>query len=342
MNKKSLILKYFQKAQLLTVANPAYCQTISTLFKWMIDNDQIHRDITTQFLNLKSTTTAKIINHEDAIAAGIEEIQYLLKEFAHLSFKTYVKDGEKIKKNQTIAEIKGQASEILGFERTILNILQRMSGIATETNRLINLINVGDAKEGILNGASPALRPPRAADFEAKFGKLSRQDPLLIAATRKTPLMALDKKAVAVGGGLTHRLDLSDGIIVKDNHLSLLNHDQAVKKALEAIIPQTSNNLIEVEVESLDQAIQAVEAFQMLNKNNDYLAIMLDNFSPAAATKTREELKQQFDLSQIIFEASGGINKENIKQWAKTGVNLISIGFLTHSPQAVNLSLELS
>ena len=328
MDNMSLILKFFQKAHLLTVANPAYCQTISTLFKWMIDNDQIHRDITTQFLNLKSATVAKIISHEDAIAAGIEEIQYLLKEFAHLSFKTYVKDGEKIKKNQTIAEIKGQASEILGFERTILNILQRMSGIATETNKLVNSIN----KQQITDNKTP-----------------------YIAATRKTPWMSVDKKAVAVGGGLTHRLSLSDGILIKDNHLANIS----VKEAVKTVFNKVKGELIEIEVKNEKEAISALTTYQKLITYNsparnassiadaggqpityNHLAIMFDNFHPENAARTIEKLKQQFDLSQIIFEASGGINKENIKNWAKTGVNLISIGNLTHSPSAINLSLE--
>jgi len=337
----------------LTVINPAYCQTISTLFKWMIDNDQIHRDITTQFLNLKSTTIAKIISREDATTAGIEEITYLLKKITHLSFSPYKKDGEKIKKNQTIAEIKGQASEILGFERTILNILQRMSGIATATNRLINLINVGDAKEGSQIPASPALSPSKVeGDFEDVSGKLSRQDPLLIAATRKTPWMSLDKKAVAVGGGLTHRLNLSDGILIKDNHLANIS----VAEALKTVFNKVKGELIEIEVKNEKEAISALTTYQKLTTYNlqpttlrpcsgrayNYLAILLDNFHPENAARTIEKLKQQFDLSQIIFEASGGINKENIKKWAKTGVNLISIGFLTHSPQAVNLSLEFS
>jgi nicotinate-nucleotide pyrophosphorylase (carboxylating) len=358
MNKSSLILKFFQKAHLLTVINPAYCQTISTLFKWMIDNDQIHRDITTQFLNLKSTTIAKIISREDATTAGIEEITYLLKKITHLSFSPYKKDGEKIKKNQTIAEIKGQAREILAHERIILNILQRMSGIATATNRLINLINVGDAKEGSQIPASPALSPSKVeGDFEDVSGKLSRQDPLLIAATRKTPWMSLDKKAVAVGGGLTHRLNLSDGILIKDNHLANIS----VAEALKTVFNKVKGELIEIEVKNEKEAISALTTYQKLTTYNsparnasniadaggqpityNHLAIMFDNFHPENAVKTIEKLKQQFALSQIIFEASGGINEENIKKWAKTGVNLISIGFLTHSPQAVNLSLEFS
>lgn len=157
--------------------------------------------------------------------------------------------------------------------------------------------------------------------------------------------MALDKKAVAVGGGLTHRLSLADGILIKDNHLSLLRKKfglkddvLAIKKALQLILSQAQNQLIEVEVKTESEALETVDTFKKINKNN-YLALMFDNFSPTPVQSIISDLTNSYDFP-IIFEASGGITKENIRQWTKTGVDLISVGQLTHSPHAVNLSLE--
>ena len=310
MNKKSLILKYFQKADLLTTRKSDYCRSITSLFKWMVENDKANSDLISKLLNIQSHHHARIISRQEAILAGSEEISFLLKNHTQLSFTPFVKDGKSIKIGQTVAEIEGVSSEILGLERIVLNILQRMSGIATETNNL------------------------------------TRQDPPFLAATRKTPWMVLDKKAVAVGGGLTHRLSLADGIIVKDNHLTFLRKKfglkddvLATKKALQFILPKAQNQLVEVEVKTEKEALETVKTFNKLNKNN-YLAIMFDNFSPASFQSVLSKLGNLYDLSSVILEASGGINNKNIGEWSKTGADILSIGALTHSPHAVNLSLE--
>ena len=300
MNKQKLILKFFQKANQLKLSNHSYLLALTSLFRWLVANDEIRNDITSNLLALRSKTTAKIICHEKAVIAGLEEITYLLTNFTNLSIKPFVKDGNSVKNNQIVAKIQGPVNEILGFERTIINILQRMSGIATQTKNFVGLIN------------SPSLQ---------------------IAATRKTPWASLDKKAVAVGGGLTHRLSLHDGILVKDNHLKLTSIPQALK----IILPQINHQLIEVEVKNQAEAFQALNTFNQLNQDN-YLAIMFDNFSTPAIKKTIVQLNNQF----VIYEASGGINETNILSFSKTGVDIISLGALTHSTRAVNLSLEIS
>jgi nicotinate-nucleotide pyrophosphorylase (carboxylating) len=359
MNKSSLILKYFQKADLLTTRKLEYCRSITSLFKWMVENDKVGVDSTTHLFNIQSRHRARIIAKENAILAGVEEISYLLAKLTKLSFTPLIKDGQRIKNGQTVAKVEGVGSEILGFERTVLNILQRMSGIATETNHLI-LIMAGGSSEGLPNEASLGIAEESLSSdkpaLEAKFwvhpewvhheGKRERQDLPFLTATRKTPWMALDKKAVAVGGGLTHRLALADAVLVKDNHLALLRKKfelkddvSAVKKALQLILSSTQNQLIEVEVETENEAFETVNTFKKINKNN-YLAVMFDNFSPASFSLVFSKLSNVYDLSSVIFEASGGITKENIRQWRKTGADLLSIGALTHSPRAVNLSLE--
>ena len=141
MKKENLILKYFQKADQLTVKNPTYCSTISSLFRWLVENDKAGSDITTRLLGLKLRSTAKIISREEGVIAGLEEVSYLTKKHTSLLCKTLTTDGERINKNQIIAEIRGSINKILTYERTILNTLQRMSGIATETHRFINLLD---------------------------------------------------------------------------------------------------------------------------------------------------------------------------------------------------------
>ncbi len=321
MKKTNLILKYFQKKDQLTVENREYQQTISTFFAWFIDNDKVNNDKTTKYFpNLSSK--AKIITKQDGILSGIEEIEFLLKRFTPLSFKPQFSDGSQFKNGDAIAEITGKSHEILGYERTILNILQRMSGIATETARLVTIIN---PKPYTLNPIP------------------------YLAATRKTPWMSLDKKAVAVGGGLTHRLNLSDGILIKDNHLALSSkalkaprgwQAEAIAKAMTPPMVKESGKLIEIEVETEKEAISAIKIYQEFITTN-HLAIMFDNFTPLLAKQTLSNLQKEFDLSEIIFEASGGIDESNILEWTETGVDILSLGSLTHSVYAANLSLEL-
>ncbi|MBI5451904.1 hypothetical protein HY945_00405 [Candidatus Gottesmanbacteria bacterium] len=336
MNKTDIILKYFQKKDQLTVKNKDYQKTVSSLFTWLIENDHITNDITSKLFP-NDISTAVIIAKENGIAAGLEEISYLMKKYTRLTFKPFIKDGSKIKNQEVIAQLEGKSHEILAYERTILNILQRMSGIATETNRLITLIK-------------SKTSPPSPLLVGEGKGEV------YLAATRKTPWMSLDKKAVAVGGGLTHRLNLSDGILIKDNHLKIISNATKTPRGwqaelIEALTPpmvKEARGLIEIEVETEKQANQVLKTFQQLTTHNsqlithNHLALLLDNFTPSQAKTLLRDLNDLYDLSGIIFEASGGIDKNNILEWSKTGVDILSLGSLTHSPQAVNLSLEFS
>ncbi|MBI4991070.1 hypothetical protein HZB96_03175 [Candidatus Gottesmanbacteria bacterium] len=330
MNKTDIILKYFQKKDQLTVKNKDYQKTVSSLFTWLIENDHITNDITSKLFP-NDISTAVIIAKENGIAAD------LIKKYSTLILRPRIKDGLSFKKNQIIAEISGKSHEILAYERTILNILQRMSGIATETNRLITLIK-------------SKTSPPSPLLVGEGKGEV------YLAATRKTPWMMLDKKAVAVGGGLTHRLNLSDGILIKDNHLKIISNATKTPRGwqaelIEALTPpmvKEARGLIEIEVETEKQANQVLKTFQQLTTHNsqlithNHLALLLDNFTPSQAKTLLRDLNDLYDLSGIIFEASGGIDKNNILEWSKTGVDILSLGSLTHSPQAVNLSLEFS
>lgn len=319
-NANNLVSKYFDKSDQLHITNAAYKDCVSNLFSWLLTNDHVDNDITTKLLFTHKTTpkaTAKIISRNNACIAGIEEITFLIDTFTHLTYNVIKHDGDLVAAGDTLMKISGHPEEILVYERTMLNILQRLIGIATETHKYVSYITS-------LNLA---------------------QSPY-IAATRKTIWSLLDKKAVAVGGGLTHRLTLSDGILVKDNHLMLIkdmfqlhSEKDTVVKTVTIFLEKVDHTLIEVEVEQKESIPDLIHTFHK-NKKENVLGILLDNFSPLVATELIKGL-QQYNLENIFFEASGGITSDNLSAWAKSGVDVISLGALTHSIKAADISLDM-
>ncbi|HMK95654.1 MAG TPA: carboxylating nicotinate-nucleotide diphosphorylase [Candidatus Limnocylindrales bacterium] len=248
-------------------------------------------------LNINAVVLAKA----EGIAAGIEEAA-ILAESLGLKVKAEVADGDKIKKNQLLMEVSGDAQTILSVERTLLNLLSRMSGIATTTRTLIEKLEKSGAK--------------------AK-----------IAATRKSPpgMLYFDKRAVVIGGGDPHRLHLDDMILIKDNHLSIVgNVEVAVKKAKAR---SSFTKKIEVEVTTTEEAMKAAQAGADI--------IMLDNFSPKKVRDAREVL-QKAGFSSVLLEASGGITGKTFLEYAAARVDVISMGELTNSVKALDISLEIS
>jgi nicotinate-nucleotide pyrophosphorylase (carboxylating) len=244
---------------------------------------------------------ATVVAKEAGIAAGIEETA-ILAESLGLSVKTEVVDGDEIKNGKVILRISGDAQAILSAERTMLNLLSRMSGIATATRRVVEKL--------------------RKAKSTAK-----------IAATRKTApgLLYFDKKAVLIGGGDPHRLHLDDMILVKDNHIVITGSvEDAVKKAKAA----SFSKKIEVEVTSATDVLKAAEAGADI--------IMLDNFSPKQIREAVEALKKAGFFGKILVEVSGGITAENLLEYASAQVDTISMGALTHSAKALDISLEVT
>jgi nicotinate-nucleotide pyrophosphorylase (carboxylating) len=245
---------------------------------------------------------AAVIAKEAGIAAGIEEA-VILAESLGLSVKTEVADGEKIKEGQIIMKISGDARTILSVERTMLNLLARMSGIATTTRKLTD---------------------------ELKKANLTTK----IAATRKTApgLLYFDKKAVLIGGGDPHRLHLDDMILIKDNHIALAGSiENAVKRAKQN---SSFSKKIEVEVSKLAEVLRAAEAGADI--------IMLDNFPPKQIKEAVERLKKAGFFGKLLLEASGGITAENLLEYASTQVDAVSLGELTHSAKALDISLEIT
>ena len=245
------------------------------------------------------TVKAMVIAKEEGIAAGIEEA-IILAEYLGLKVKAKVADGEKIKNKQVLLEISGDAQTILCAERTMLNLLSRMSGIATATRTLTKKLE---------NAGSKAK----------------------IAATRKSApgLLYFDKKAVTIGSGDPHRLHLDDMILIKDNHLVIVGSvDDAVKKAK---ANASFSKKIEVEVTKAQDAMQAAKAGADI--------IMLDNFSAKQAKDAGEMLKKA-GFANVLLEVSGKITGENLLEYAAAQVDIISMGELTHSVKALDISLE--
>jgi len=247
------------------------------------------------------TVEAVVLAKEAGVAAGIEETAIFMESLG-LNVKAEVADGDEIRSGTVILKISGNARAILSAERTMLNLLSRMSGIATATRRLTEKL--------------------RKANLTAK-----------VAATRKTApgLLYFDKKAVLVGGGDPHRLRLDDMILLKDNHVAIVGSvENAVKKAKAASVSKK----IEAEVTSTADALKAAEAGADI--------VMLDNFSPKQVKEAVEALKKAGFFGKVLLEVSGGITEQNLVEYASAQVDVISMGTLTHSVKALDISLEVT
>ncbi|MGD6806421.1 MAG: carboxylating nicotinate-nucleotide diphosphorylase [Candidatus Bathyarchaeia archaeon] len=243
---------------------------------------------------------AEVLAKDDGVVAGIEEAT-ILAEYLGLKVEAKVVDGEKISNKQVLMIIQGDARTILSAERTLLNLLSRMSGIATKTRSLVEQLECAKVKTKI-------------------------------AATRKSApgLLYFDKKAVLIGGGDAHRLHLDDMVLIKDNHIAIVGSaKEAVKKAKAAV---SFTKKIEVEVTSPEDAVKAAKVGADI--------VMLDNFSPKQAKETAEKLRKA-GFEKVLLEVSGGITAENLLEYASANVDIISMGALTHSVKALDISLEI-
>jgi nicotinate-nucleotide pyrophosphorylase (carboxylating) len=282
---------------------------VTAILEAALQEDRATSDATTYAcIDVNQRASATILAKQDCVVAGIGCIARVLDVFATLdgtvssnyevTHNSEVFDGVRLRSGQSIAVIVHNARVVLSCERVILNIMQRMSGIATLTRRYV------DAVAG--TGAT-------------------------ILDTRKTApgLRVLDKWAVRCGGGTNHRLDLSDGVLIKNNHIALAG---GVVPALErALRNRRGSQTIEIEVRSLDEFRLVIE--------HGAEAVLLDNMTPA---QVRQAVEIAAGLGRPLpLEASGGITLENVREYAAAGVNFISVGALTHSVHAVDLSMRI-
>ena len=243
---------------------------------------------------------AEITVRDEGILAGLEEAKQIF-DYYSVDYYTDFEDGDRIKSGDIVLSVKGPGAKILKAERLVLNFLGRMSGIATLTKMFVN--------------------EARKVNEHVK-----------VAGTRKTTpgFRKYEKKAITIGGGDPHRFRLYEAVILKDNHIKLMELEPAIKKAKEQV---SFTRKIEVEVESIDEALRAAELKVDI--------IMLDNRTPVEVKECVRLLTGRGLRAGVILEASGGINLENIKDFATTGVDVISIGMITHSARSLGFSLNV-
>jgi nicotinate-nucleotide pyrophosphorylase (carboxylating) len=283
---------------------------VTAILEAALAEDKVANDITTALTippNLKASGT--IIAKQPCVVSGLGCIPMFLDIFGRMSttpvgrFEVVshpeIFDGVKVKKGQTLAVIRHNASALLSCERVILNLMQRMTGIATLTNEFV--LAVKGTKTKVLD-------------------------------TRKTipGLRALDKYAVSCGGGVNHRLDLQDGILIKNNHISLGGGIPAVLERAQK--NRKSSQWIQVEVRT------EIELEQAIAGGAD--SILLDNMTPAQVKKAVKQIRAA--LPKVPIEASGNMNLKTVRKYALAGVDFVSVGALTHSAAAADLSMRIT
>ena len=281
---------------------------ITAILENALQEDRATRDATTYAcIEPQQLAMATIMVKQDCVLAGLGAVARIFDVFADLDGTVVtipdlrshpeIFDGVRLHKGQVIMAIQHSARVILSCERVILNLLQRLSGIATITRKFVD--EVAGTKVRILD-------------------------------TRKTVpgLRILDKYGVRCGGGMNHRLDLSDGVLIKNNHIALAG---GIAQALQrAHRNRRGEQPIEIEVRTLEQLEEALQ--------NGAEAILLDNMPPATVRSAVERVRQH--TRRLSIEVSGGMKLDNVRAYAETGVDFISVGALTHSPVAVDMNLR--
>ena len=283
---------------------------VRTILETALAEDKATNDITTALtIDPKLRASGTILAKEACVVSGLGCVPAFFEAFARSStaplgrFEVIshpeIFDGVRVKKGQTLAVIRHNAATLLSCERVILNLMQRMSGIATLTNQFVKA--VAGTKTKVLD-------------------------------TRKTipGLRALDKYAVSCGGGVNHRLDLQDGILIKNNHISL---GGGLPAALEhALAGRKPGQIVQVEVRSQVELEQAIAGGAE--------SILLDNMPPSAVKKAVKQIRAA--LPNCPIEASGNMNLKTVRDYALAGVDFVSVGALTHSAVAVDLSMRIT
>jgi nicotinate-nucleotide pyrophosphorylase (carboxylating) len=270
---------------------------IDDIIKTALKEDINYIDTTTDLMIPEdSKSTARFIAKAEGVLCGID---IALRVFAllddRLQYSVFKKDGDRIKPGDLIAELQGSTRVLLKGERTALNLVQHMSGIATQTDRCVQIVKGTNAS---------------------------------ITDTRKTMpgMRALQKYAVTVGGGKNHRFNLSDGAMLKDNHIDAAGGITAAVTAIRSKLGHMVR--LEVETRNLEEVQEAIDAGADI--------IMLDNMS-------NQQMNEAVELAagRVLLEASGGITEQNLRAVAETGVDIISLGALTHSVKALDISMKI-
>jgi nicotinate-nucleotide pyrophosphorylase (carboxylating) len=287
---------------------------VEAILEHALLEDQALKDITTSYtIDPKLRASGTIIAKEECVVSGLGSIPRFLEIYSRLSqaagqanpvryevvHHPEIFDGVRVKRGQSVAVVRSTARVLLSCERVILNLMQRMSGIATVTRRYVDQVQGTKAK---------------------------------VLDTRKTVpgLRLLDKYAVSCGGGENHRLDLSDGILIKNNHIALGGGIPQVLAA--ALAARKTGQRVQVEVRNRPELEQAIDGGAE--------AILLDNMTPSEVADSVKFVRWRG--LEMPIEASGGIQLETIRSYAEAGVDYISSGALTHSAAAIDLSMRIA
>lgn len=261
-------------------------------------------DLTSEYIvDEDSKSSSSIIcKSEVAVVAGLEEVRTIF-DICNCKSNALVKDGDIVKNGRKVMKIKGNTRSILKAERTALNLIMRMSGIATDTKKFVDIV--------------------RTVSNDIK-----------ITGTRKTApgLRFFDKKSIVLGGGYAHRNSLDEMILIKDNHHAVTSSIR--RSILKAKLKAGKKIMIECEVSDKKSSVEAIKSGADI--------IMLDNFSSQEAQKTISYLKRSGLREKILVEISGGVNISNIKDYATALPDMISVGSLTHSSQSIDFSMEIN
>ena len=302
----------------LHLENPEYMRSVRAILGELLTSDIGAGDLTAAALGLKQEhapflSKGRVLAKEPGVAAGLAEYGWLLGG-AGIAVTPRKKDGDWMEAGETLLEIAGERGDLLAYERVGLNLLQRMSGIATATRNLQE--------------------------------RVTRHNPgANVVGTRKTPWGLLDKRALHLGGGGTHRLGLWDAILVKNNHLALLSANEA-EAATEAVRRAWSfrdkAGFIEVEVRGKDAALAAARVFAELQERDGNDAgcpclLLLDNLQLAGVARIVAALRDAGLWETVLIEASGNISQENIDEYAACGADALSVGALTHSAHGLDI-----
>lgn len=321
MDRKAL-REYTHKAEnLLDIGSDAYKQWVFRYTFLELEKDLgIRGDITTaSIFHAHKEARAAVFAKQGGIFAGRSEIEYFLvvadpkfrpKIRGDFRVKFFAEDGEEFRSGVKLLEIEADIHDLMAVERCSLNLMMRMSGVATFTKKISEMVKKYD---------------------------------VLITPTRKSLWGLLDKRAVLLGGGGSHRISLSDAVLVKDNHVAMMNGDY--EKVFQQIADsKIETRFVEVEVNGVKEALALAKTFSKVlvdKKIRSIGVILMDNMSADEVATAVTGMKKAGVYDDLLLEASGGINEKNVVSYAKTGVDIVSMGCLTGGVKSIDMSLKI-
>ncbi len=313
MNNAAKKLYLEDALPLLSLKNAEYRSAVKKICALQLELDEATHDSTTQvvFGSTKNEREAFVVSKSEGLVAGVEEVVWFLNTSTALKAQALTKNGARVSKSTPLLTLKGTIADLMAHERMILNLIAHMSGIANHAKELLGQLG-------------PIKNAP------------------LLASTRKTRFGVLDKVACVIAGAGSHRLTLKDAVIIKHNHLHAVKNklSAVVTQALERATTRQGLRFFEVEVTTPRDALEVAQIFQQ-KKAKLPCVMMLDNFAPPQAQKIIAQLDRLYPHRAFVTEVSGGITKFNLKNYAKIGADVLSLGSLTYGASFFDVSMRM-